>query len=133
MQPRATTDRMESDWFQRLDEAIKRDGRSMRRISAEAGYGPNFLQQTLKHGRDMGAGKLMDVLEVLGPGVSYYVLTGIEMTEEDYEALTVLSSLTPSVRHSALQLIQTLASSAAQPEPSPDLQGSTSSTLPESK
>ncbi|WP_198167892.1 helix-turn-helix transcriptional regulator [Ketogulonicigenium robustum] len=57
---------MENTWFNRLEEAIRSDDRSMREISLAAGKGPNYVQQLLKNKKHPGAGNLTKLIEILG-------------------------------------------------------------------
>ena len=89
---------MDDNWYPRLVAAIEADGRSKREISIAAGFGPNFVQQMIKEGKQPGAAKLQNLLKALGPPQMFYILTGIQVTREDEEFLKVALSASPRVK-----------------------------------
>lgn len=95
---------MDKNWFPRLVTAIDADPRSKRKLSLDAGLGPNFVQQMITNGKQPGADKLQALLDVLGYSQMIYILTGIEMTEEDEEAVKAILSLPPALRQRAKDL-----------------------------
>jgi hypothetical protein len=99
---------MNEEWFDRFRQAIERDGRPLRQISLAAGRGVNYVQQTLRDGKEMSANKLMGILAVLGSGAALYVLTGREMNADDEEAFSVILSVDPALRASALRFLRDL-------------------------
>lgn len=103
---------MQDDWFTRFREVLASDGRSKREISVAAGFGVNYVQQALKDEKEMGAGKLMSILRVLGSAQSLYVLTGIKMGPDDEEFFRIALSLPPELRSGALEFFRALQSRA---------------------
>ena len=112
--------RMKDTWLDRLHEAVKKDARSLRAISTEAGCGPNFLQQLLKNEKEPGADKLARILDVLGRETSLYVLTGIHMTDEDREFLEIITRLKGEVKADGLRFLRSIQAGANDPAPSGD-------------
>ena len=97
---------MNEDWITRLRECVERDGRSMRKLSVEAGLGPNFLQQLFSTRKDPGFGKLARLLNVLGSDAPHYVVSGIRMDREEAEMLRLLRALPePALRDTARILL----------------------------
>jgi hypothetical protein len=94
---------MNEDWFPRLVDAIRADGRSMRDISAAAGLGANFIQQMLK---------VFAILDALGTARTFYVLTGIEMTPSDEPIIREMLTLSPDQRQKMMDLIASMRASA---------------------
>lgn len=105
---RASNLSMEKDWVQRLQKAIRADGRSARAISVAAGLGVNYVQQFLKDGKEPGSDRLARLLDVLGKQSSLYVLTGISASEDDLRFLAVASRIRPEVRDQALSVLEAL-------------------------
>lgn len=111
------------EWRNRLKQAIARDGRSLRAISAASGNGQNFLQQVFKDEKDPGFSRMARVLDELGAGAMLYVISGNEMTNEDAEMLRIVLSLPRSVREEALDLFRAIQAREERPEPAPFEQG----------
>ncbi|MBY6005401.1 helix-turn-helix transcriptional regulator [Salipiger bermudensis] len=84
---------MKEDWFQRLEEVIEADGRSLRKLSEDAKLGPNFVQQLLKYRKDPRASQLSKLLDALGKPAEFYVLTGSRLQPVDIEFLELVSGL----------------------------------------
>ena len=99
---------MSETWFDRLEKAVKRDGRALRVISKEARCGENFLQQLLKDRKEPGVERFMAILNVLGTASTIYVLTGREFTEDDEAFIRVALNLDPDVRQRAAEFFRTL-------------------------
>lgn len=95
---------MDKNWFPRLLAAIEADPRSKRKLSLDAGLGPNFVQQMIADKKQPGADKLQALLDALGYTQMIYILTGIEMTEKDEEAVKAILGLSPSLRQRAKEL-----------------------------
>lgn len=96
--------RMNRDWFPRLLAVIEKDPRSKRKLSQDAGLGDNFVQQMIKNGKQPGAENLQALLDTLGYTKMIYVLTGIELLDEDEGAIRALLSLPAATRQKAKDL-----------------------------
>lgn len=114
---------MSETWFDRLELAVKRDGRPLRVISTDAGLGVNYLQQLLKDRKEPGVERFMLILKALGTASSLYVLTGREFTKDDEGFLTVALNLKPAARARAADLFQSLLGQQGASELPPDQQG----------
>jgi lambda repressor-like predicted transcriptional regulator len=99
---------MTAGWLDRLLIAVERDGRSLRKISSEAGLGPNFLQQMFKDRKEPGVEKLLAVLQVLGTASLLFVLTGRDFTRDDERFLRLVLDMKPAHRSAALAFLQTM-------------------------
>lgn len=99
---------MENGWFDRLTDAIKADGRSIRAISLEAKCGPNYIQQMLKDGKKPTVDKLMAILRVLGDAKTFEILTGQKITKEDMEFIRLSAGLDEDAKRAALSFFQLL-------------------------
>lgn len=100
---------MSKTWRERLKAAVEADSRSARRISLEAGLGPNFLQQLFKDGKEPGFDKLSAVLGILGSSATLYVAAGIRLTPQAETFLRLALSLDDaqkSVIESAISQIE---------------------------
>lgn len=84
---------MSNDWRSRLREVIKRDGRSLRAISAATdGVGENYLQQMLKDEKDPGFSRLARVLAVLGPEATVYIISGTTLDPEQHLRVALVAA-----------------------------------------
>ena len=100
---------MNSNWFPRLLDAIREDGRSMRKLSIDAGLGSNFVQQMVTNGKQPGAENLQRLLDALGYSKMIYILTGISFSEADAASVRCLLDLPPETRRKATELFRTIA------------------------
>ncbi|MCD1619162.1 helix-turn-helix domain-containing protein [Salipiger manganoxidans] len=112
---------MKEQWFQRLEDAIKQDGRSLRQISEDAKCGPNFIQQLLKYRKDPRASQLAKIFDTLGPGTDLYVLTGHRLSQQDLDFLRVASTLDEEAQRDALAVLRRLTGTQSEPSQSGDL------------
>ncbi|MDF9301629.1 hypothetical protein P5P81_03395 [Tritonibacter mobilis] len=101
---------MKEDWHTRLEEVIRKDARSLRKISEDAKCGPNFVQQLLKDKKDPRASQLARLLETLGPGADFYVITGFRLSRADLEFLKLVSALDDGARQNVVSLMERLSS-----------------------
>ncbi len=107
---RASIDRMEDGWFERLKAEIEGDQRTLRQLSNDAGVGVNYVQQMLKDGKKPGADRLARLLSALGGETSLYILTGVRASQEDLELLRVVNGMSAQAKRKARELFQALAS-----------------------
>lgn len=78
-------------WRERLIAAIDADDRSERRISLDAGLGPNYVGQLIKNnGAEVDS--VLKLCAALNLSVSY-IFTGVEMNTLDEEMLIRFSAL----------------------------------------
>ena len=105
---------MDDNWYPRLIAAIEADGRSKREISTAAGFGPNFVQQMIKDGKQPSATKLQALLKALGTSQMFYVLTGIMVSKEDEAFLTVALDAPPGVKAKMRDLMLELLAGGAE-------------------
>lgn len=96
---------MKDDWHARLEQVIREDGRSLRKISEDAKCGPNFVQQLLKNRKDPRASQLNRLLDTLGPGADFYVVTGLRLSPDDLEFLQLVSALDQDSRKNVAALM----------------------------
>jgi hypothetical protein len=108
---------MKEQWFQRLEDAIKEDGRSLRQISEDAKCGPNFVQQLLKYRKDPRASQLAKIFDTLGPGTDLYVLTGYRLSPQDLDFLRIASTLDKEAQRDALAVLRRLINNQAEQAP----------------
>lgn len=99
---------MSETWYDRLEVAVKRDGRPLRVISQAAGLGVNYLQQLLKDRKEPGVERFMAILQQMGTASALYVLTGRDFTKEDEAFLKVALDLKPEARQRAGDLFRSL-------------------------
>ncbi len=113
---------MVNGWYERFVGAIKADGRDLKAISLAARCGENYVQQMIKDGKRPGVDKFMAILTVLGSASALYVLTGLEMTDEDEAFFRAASALDPKLKAEAYRFFQTIQESAGKTARSPDPQ-----------
>ena len=96
---------MDKNWFPRLVEVIEADKRSKRDISLAAKFGPNYVQQMIKNGKQPTMDNFLDLLDVLGLAHTFYILTGIEFGPEDEEFLRIALAMPPRIREKLKHLL----------------------------
>lgn len=113
---------MDIDSLNRLRTLVEADPRSYRKISLDAGLGPNYVQQALSGSKDLTIDNLQALLATLGQSNIIYVLTGISAEPQDLEFLQLILSAPPSVRGSIAQIISAVQAAplALEPPPSDD-------------
>jgi len=84
---------MDDLWFDRLLNAVERDGRDKKAISQAAGLGENYVQQMVKDRKKPKIDSLVKLLAALGRADTLYIVTGTEFTDEDRRLLSVASQL----------------------------------------
>lgn len=110
---------MNTEWFPRLLAVIDKDPRSKRQLSKDAKLGANYVQQMIKDGKQPGAENLQALLDALGYSKMIYVLTGIEIEEEDEPIIKTLLSQSRQTRQRVTDLLLSIkAEGGEQPPPS---------------
>lgn len=99
---------MNEQMLARLVAAIERDPRTANKLSTDAKLGRNYVRSILEEGKSPKAETLMKLLDALGSNATIYVLTGREVSSEDFEFLELLSNLSPDAKHKAIELFQSL-------------------------
>lgn len=84
---------MDDLWFDRLLDAVRRDGRDMKAISLSAGLGENYVQQMVKDRKKPKINTLVRLLKALGRADTLYIITGTQFSEADRQLLEVASAL----------------------------------------
>jgi transcriptional regulator with XRE-family HTH domain len=98
---------MGGDWKTRLREAIAADGRSMRAISLKSDLGANYITEIFTKDKEPGVEKLRRVCAELGVSLSF-ILTGVDLDEENEAFLALLTGLDDSDRATLLGLARKL-------------------------
>lgn len=106
---------MVEGWYQRFVNAIEQDGRDLKAISLAARCGENYVQQMLRDGKRPSVDKFMSILGVLGSASAFYVLMGIEMTDEDEAFFRAALSLDPALKAEAYRFFRTLQETTSKP------------------
>lgn len=109
---------MNEDWFDRLEAAIKADGRDMKTISLAAKCGPNYVQQMLKERKRPGVDKFISIISVLGSAKAFEILTGQRLNADDLEFIRMASLLDPEAKKAAVSFFQSLKMKQDTEEPS---------------
>lgn len=99
-------------WKERLFEAIEADSRSDRAISLGAKLGPNYIEQMRKKGKMPGADAVLKLCKALGIS-PVFLLTGMQITPEEEEVLTLLASLSDEQRQRFLGFLRDLQPASA--------------------
>lgn len=99
---------MENNWFDRLVEAIKADGRDMRTISLAAKCGPNYVQQMIKENKHPGVDRFIRIVNVLGATSAFQILTGQALSDADLEFLSTASKLDEDTKKKAVSLFRSI-------------------------
>lgn len=92
-------------WKSRLWEKIEEDERVDRRLSLEAGLGPNYLSQLRKSGNSPTIDSALKLCETLN--ISFlWVLTGLDIDADGQELLEIASRLHPRRRRSLIDALR---------------------------
>lgn len=98
---------MDDRWFQRLIDAIDADCRSHNQLSEDAGLGRNYIQQMVKYGKQPTGPKLEAILNALGGGkLAVYVMTGLDITDEDLDTLRLLQEADDEIRSNVIAILR---------------------------
>ena len=81
---------MKDDWRIRLADAINSSGKSMRKVSLEAGLAAGYVHSIIKTGKDPTINNLLSVCEVADVSLSK-ILFGVEMTAQVEEMVRLLA------------------------------------------
>lgn len=92
-------------WRSRLAASVEESGKSMRKISLDAGLGPGYLHSILSEGKEPTIQNLISVCENVGVSLSY-VVWGFDVTAENEEILRLLKDASPDVREGILKILQ---------------------------
>lgn len=84
---------MDDEWFDRILEAVQRDGRDMKAISLDANLGENYVQQMVSKRKKPRIDTLIKLLRALGRADALYIITGAKFTDEDRRLLDVAAQL----------------------------------------
>lgn len=100
---------MDNGWFDRLVDAIIRDGRDMKAISLAAGLGQNYVQQMVKDRKKPKIDTLVRLLNELGRADTLWIITGQEFTDADRALLEVAASLEDEGKRKLIEAFAALA------------------------
>lgn len=96
--------RMSDDgWRERLKDALKASGKSMREVSLAAGAGAGYLHGVLEVGKDPTVEKLLAVCQAI-PVSALYVLYGVNAQPGDIAILRALQDR-PETRQGIMALL----------------------------
>jgi transcriptional regulator with XRE-family HTH domain len=98
---------MMEGWLERLELAVKNDGRAPRTISKAAGLGPNYVGELFNKGKVPSVEKLLKLCAELHVSATY-ILTGSEVSPESEEMLSILGALGAEQQSTLLTLARQL-------------------------
>lgn len=93
------------DWKGRLQEAVTKDGRSRREISAAAGMSYNYLSQILSDEKMPKIENIEKVCRALGVS-PVYILSGIDITPRVEELIRIFSEAPEHLQLAMLALLR---------------------------
>jgi ribonucleoside-diphosphate reductase alpha chain len=94
----------DSGWRQRLEDAVRKDGRSLRDISLEAELSHGYLHGILRDGKEPTLDRFAKICKVLNLSLSY-ALMGVDISIETEEIVRGLDS-DPGTREAILALLK---------------------------
>lgn len=94
----------DQEWRARLEDAVKKSGRSMRDISLAAKKGPGYVFSILREGKDPTIDNMMAICGALNVSLTK-ILFGVPMSPETQEILSLIED-NPSVRDGILQILR---------------------------
>lgn len=98
-------------WQERLEDAVRKDGRKPRSISIAAGLGPNYLSEVFTKGKVPSVDNLLKLCAELHVSATF-VLTGSEVSPESEEMLSLLAGLDVEAQSTLLNLARQLSKAA---------------------
>ena len=119
---------MDDQWFDRLLETVKNDGRDLATLSREAKLGRNYVQQMVNYGKMPKVSSLVALLNVLGSADTLYIITGRRITAQDERLLDVASQLDDAGKRALIEAFAALKATQPSPVRAPGSQGKASST-----
>lgn len=97
------------EWRHRLLKAIEDDRRSDRKLSIDAGLGPNYVQQMKNDAKNTGAVAVIKLCSALNVSTAY-IFAGIELTPETEEVLKLFSRLDADLKDRILGILRSMRS-----------------------
>ncbi len=97
----------------RLRTALDADPRADRRICEDANIGPNYIRGIYQEGKAPSVEYLMKILGQLGPAATIFVLTGMELDEQDLELLKIIPKVPADTKGLAVELLRKMQSDEA--------------------
>jgi transcriptional regulator with XRE-family HTH domain len=94
-------------WHERLEEAVRKDGRKPRSISIAAGLGPNYLSELFTKRKVPSVDKFLRLCAELRVSATF-VLTGSEVSLEGEEMLGLLADMDVEAQATILNLARQL-------------------------
>jgi transcriptional regulator with XRE-family HTH domain len=94
-------------WRERLIEAVRKDRRTMNRISKEAGLSRNVVSQMINDHKDPGVPTLLRLCETLGVS-PVWVILGRREDRYTEEFLQLLGAVTPERRREIVNALRSL-------------------------
>lgn len=98
---------MDDGWLDRLEKAVKNDGRAPRTISLAAGLGPNYLGELFNKGKVPSIDKLLKICAEIEVSATF-ILTGSEVSAQSEEMLSILADLGADQQATLLTLARQL-------------------------
>ncbi len=80
-----------TEWRDRLAQAIKSSGKSKRAVSLKSGNGPGYVHSIISEGKDPTISNLIAVCDAV-PVSIINILHGTDITPEDAELLRILKT-----------------------------------------
>lgn len=109
------------NWRDRFREALAKDGRSHRRLSEDAGLGHAFVSGMLDEDdpREPSVANLQKLCKELGVGFAW-VTTGLKVTPEAEELVSIMTELPDEDRQALLRLSRSMQRGAGGPVAAPE-------------
>lgn len=92
------------EWRARLEDAVKKSGKSSRAISLAAGMAHGYVHSIIKSGKDPTIDNLIAICEVLNVSLTQ-ILYGVQMSQETQEILSLIET-NPNMRSGILQILR---------------------------
>lgn len=96
---------MTDSWKERLLLAVKRDGRSARKISRAAGLGPNFVSQLRRADKEPSMENVLKLAAELKVSLAYVFMGRDDISAEDEQILDILRHKTLEERKAFLTVL----------------------------
>ncbi|MGY6704918.1 helix-turn-helix domain-containing protein [Roseinatronobacter sp.] len=95
---------MQETWRDRLQDQLRRDGRSMREVSLAAELSAGYLHGILKDGKDPTIDRLAAIAKAMNVSLAF-ILVGLDVTPETEQVVQALQR-DPDRRDAILRLLK---------------------------
>jgi DNA-binding phage protein len=98
---------MDSDWFQRLENAIRASGKPLRAVSLEAGLAETYVFQMLRHKKQPSVDKFLAICAAVNVS-PIEILTGVRRDREIDQIEAMFAQMPEKQRQAFLAMLESM-------------------------